>query len=166
MNCTLSQLNRMSQAEFTQALGDLFEHTPDIASQAWGLRPFADLDALHQALVQSMKGLSEARQVDLIDAHPDLATRAQMAEASVREQTTAGLTALSPEEYDQFARLNRSYREKFGFPFIIAVRHHTKHSILAAFESRLRNSVESEKEIALSQIAEIARLRLRERVQV
>jgi len=83
-----------------------------------------------------------------------------MSAASVAEQSSAGLDRLTEEEYERFERLNGAYREKFGFPFIIAVRRHEKHAILAAFEARLPNSLDEEVEAALAQIAEIARLRL------
>ncbi len=162
---SLAQINQMDQAEFTQALGDLFEHTPLIAARTWSQRPFADLDSLHQALVQTLDSLAWEEQRALICAHPDLATRAQMAETSIREQTSVGLDALSPEDYDRFASLNRAYHQKFGFPFIIAVRHHTLARILAAFQQRLQHPPEIEHRTALDQIAEIGRLRLWDRVQ-
>lgn len=162
---SLAQINQMDRAEFTQALGDLFEHTPMLASRTWSQQPFADLDSLYQALVQTLGSLSLEEQRALICAHPDLATRTKMAAASVREQTSVGLNALSPENYHQFASLNRAYRQKFGFPFIIAVRHHTPASILAAFQQRLQHPPEIEQRTALDQIAEIVRLRLLDRVQ-
>jgi 2-oxo-4-hydroxy-4-carboxy-5-ureidoimidazoline decarboxylase len=84
-----------------------------------------------------------------------------MAEASVQEQSTVGLDQLSPAEYDRFQQLNDDYKQKFSFPFIIAVRNHTKESILSAFEQRLLNSLETEREQAIAEIIEIARWRLK-----
>jgi 2-oxo-4-hydroxy-4-carboxy-5-ureidoimidazoline decarboxylase len=83
-----------------------------------------------------------------------------MAEASVQEQSTVGLDQLSAAEYDRFQNLNQAYKEKFSFPFIIAVRNNTKDSILAAFEQRLQNNLEVENQHAIAEIIEIARWRL------
>jgi 2-oxo-4-hydroxy-4-carboxy-5-ureidoimidazoline decarboxylase len=107
-----------------------------------------------------MQNLSSDEQFALICAHPDLGSRIKMAEASVKEQAGAGLDQLSPAEYQQFQQLNQAYKAKFGFPFIIAVRNHTRTSIVAAFQHRLQNSIEAERQQALREIAEIARLRL------
>lgn len=166
MSYFLADLNQMDQTEFTQALGDLFEQTPLIVSQTWPRRPFADLEDLHQALVKTLMSLSVDQQLDLIRAHPDLGTKAKMADASVQEQASVGLNALSPEDYDRFSQLNQAYRERFAFPFIIAVRHHTQATILAAFEQRLQHTQAIERQTALEQIAEIVRLRLLDRVTV
>jgi OHCU decarboxylase len=107
---------------------------------------------------------SREEQLALIRAHPDLAGKAAragaMTAASVAEQSSAGLDRLTDEEYARFERLNAAYRETFGFPFIIAVRRHDTHGILAAFETRLRNGVDEEIQTALAEIAEIARVRL------
>jgi 2-oxo-4-hydroxy-4-carboxy-5-ureidoimidazoline decarboxylase len=150
----------MSQSEFTEALGSIFEHTPEIAGEAWRSRPFADVQSLHQAMAVIVLKMSDAEQLKLICAHPDLGSKFKMAEASVQEQSTVGLDQLSAAEYDRFQNLNQAYKEKFSFPFIIAVRNHTKDSILAAFEQRLQNNLEVEKNQAITEIIEIARWRL------
>ena len=104
------------------------------------------------------------RQLELIRAHPDLAGKAARAGTltadSEREQAGAGLDRLSEAEYERFHTLNEAYREKFDFPFIIAVKGRDKQSILEAFEFRLRNSQEAEKRRALDEIAQIVRFRL------
>ncbi len=154
------QLNKMSPEEFTVALGEIWEDTPAIAQKAWHSRPFENLEALYQAMVAIVNGMSEAEQLTLIKAHPDLGSKAKMAEASVQEQAGVGLDRLSAEEYQRFQSLNQTYKNKFGFPFIIAVKSHTKESILLAFEDRLENSLEGEKHQALAEISKIARFRL------
>ncbi len=164
MPYSLTELNTLSQAAFVAALGDIFEQTPTIAEQVWGQRPFATVEALHQAMVQVMDHFSSSEQLALIQAHPDLGARVKMAPASVQEQAGAGLDRLTPEEYDRFLQLNQQYRERFGFPFIIAVKNHTKASILQAFEHRLSNSPEAEKTQALEEIAQIAWFRLASQV--
>ncbi|HEY9628919.1 MAG TPA: 2-oxo-4-hydroxy-4-carboxy-5-ureidoimidazoline decarboxylase [Coleofasciculaceae cyanobacterium] len=157
---SISELNQMSQDTFTAALGAVFEDTPAIAHHAWNDRPFEDVSDLHQKMVQIVQHMSLAEQLALIKAHPDLGSKAQMAAASVQEQAGAGLDQLTPEEYDRIQALNQSYKEKFGFPFITTVRTQTKASIFAAFDRRLQNTVAAETQQALTEIAQIARLRL------
>ncbi|WP_246142034.1 2-oxo-4-hydroxy-4-carboxy-5-ureidoimidazoline decarboxylase [Hyella patelloides] len=156
----IAQLNQMSQQEFTIALGAIWEDTPEIAQQTWHNQPFADIEALYKAMVAIVKSMSETEQLALIKAHPDLGSKAKMAEASVQEQAGVGLDRLSESEYQRFQSLNQAYKEKFGFPFIIAVKNHTKESILEAFTIRLKNNQEQEKQQALTEISKIARLRL------
>ena len=157
---TLIQLNQMSQEEFTTALGEIWEETPEIANQTWQNKPFENVEALYRAMVAVVESMSETQQLDLIKAHPDLGSKAKMADASVREQSGVGLDRLSESEYERFSSLNQAYKDKFGFPFIVAVKYHTKESILDAFETRLQNSPEAEKQQALTEISKIARLRL------
>ena len=157
---TFAQLNRMSQEDFTTALGEIWEETPEIANQAWHNKPFENVEALYRAMVAVVESMSETQQLALIKAHPDLGGKAKMAQASVQEQAGVGLDRLSESEYQRFQSLNQAYKDKFGFPFIIAVKNHTKESILSAFETRLQNSQEAEKREALTEISKIARLRL------
>lgn len=164
MTYTIAELNQMDQAAFVAALGAVFEQTPSIAQQAWTHRPFRDVADLHQNMVLVVQSLSPAAQLALIQAHPDLGSKAKMAEASVQEQAGVGLDRLTPAEYDRLTQLNQAYQTKFGFPFIIAVKNHTKESILAAFEQRLQNSVQTELQQALAEISQIAQFRLLELV--
>ena len=152
--------NQMSQSEFTEAIGSIFEHTPEIAAEAWRSQPFADVQNLHQVMAVIVLKMSDDALLKLICAHPDLGSKFKMAEASVQEQSTVGLDQLSATEYDRFQYLNQAYKDKFAFPFIIAVRNHTKDSILKAFEQRLLNNLEVEKKQAIAEIIEIARWRL------
>ncbi|MGB5633568.1 MAG: 2-oxo-4-hydroxy-4-carboxy-5-ureidoimidazoline decarboxylase [Waterburya sp.] len=157
---TIAQLNEMSQSKFTDVLGEIWEETPVIAQKTWHSKPFKDLEALYQAMVAVMNSMSETEQVTLIKAHPDLGSKTKMAEASVEEQAGVGLDRLSESEYQRFQSLNQAYQDKFGFPFIIAVKEHTKESILQAFATRLNNNQEQEKQQSLVEISKIARLRL------
>lgn len=160
----LETLNRMSSDDFRRTLGAIFEHSPWVAEGAWPARPFPTLDALHAAMVAAVRQASREAQLALLRAHPDLGGKAAraglMTDASVTEQSSAGLDRLSDEEYERFERLNTAYRAKFGFPFVIAVRHHDKRAILEAFGERLEHTVEQELEAALAQVFDIARLRL------
>lgn len=160
MAYSLAQLNQMSQDEFVKILGGVFEDTPAIAHQVWYERPFQKVSALYQKMVDIVRNYSQAEQLKLIQAHPDLGSKAKMAVASVQEQAGAGLDSLTPEEYNRFLSLNQAYKNKFNFPFIVAVKNHTKNSILTAFEQRLQNSIEMERDRALTEIFQIARFRL------
>jgi OHCU decarboxylase len=161
---TLQAINGLDRDQFVATLGFLFEGSPWIAAETWPARPFASRDELHEALCATMRVAPAERQVALIRAHPDLAGRAAVAgeltPESTSEQASAGLDRLTAEEFAIFTQRNTAYREKFGFPFVICVREHTKTSILANFETRLRNERDQEIATALGEIAKIARLRL------
>jgi 2-oxo-4-hydroxy-4-carboxy-5-ureidoimidazoline decarboxylase len=160
MNDLIAQLNTMDQETFVATLGFVFEGTPTIAAQTWQARPFSDLTDLHAKMLTVVNAMTDAEKLALIKAHPDLGSKAKMAEASVQEQSGAGLDQLTPEEFTKFESLNQAYKDRFGFPFIIAVKNHTKTSILQAFEVRLQNSQTSEMQQAIAEISAIARFRL------
>ncbi len=166
---TIEEVNSLDQEEFVEKFGPLFEHSPWVAERAWHERPFDSLTGLRGALDAAMYGAPEERQLDLIRAHPDLAGKAairgELTPESTREQASAGLDRLSPEEYERLNRLNEAYNEKFGFPLIFAVREHTKETILSGAEARLEHSREQEIETALGEIAKIADLRLQDLVE-
>ncbi|MBD1842332.1 2-oxo-4-hydroxy-4-carboxy-5-ureidoimidazoline decarboxylase [Cyanobacteria bacterium FACHB-63] len=166
MSYSLEQLNQLGQSAFTEALGEIFEQTPTIAAQTWEKRPFKDVDDLHQKMLEVVSTLTHEQQLALICAHPDLGSKAKMAEASVQEQAGAGLDRLTPDEYDRFHSLNQRYKSQFGFPFIIAVKNHTKTSILEAFETRLQHSQPTEMRQAIAEISQIAYFRLLQQVTV
>ena len=148
---------------FLATYGPLFEHSPWVAEAAYEKGPFEDREQAFAALVEAMYEAPEERQLALIRAHPDLAGRAAvegtLTPDSAREQSSAGLDRLTPEEYEAFTRTNAAYRERFGFPFVICVREHDKASILAAAEARLQREPGEERRAALDEIAKIARLR-------
>jgi len=105
MTTTIATLNQLSQAEFVETLGAIFEDTPTIAAQTWHQRPFQTVDELHQRMVAVVEALNPEAQLALIQAHPDLGSRLKMAEASVQEQAGVGFDRLTPEEYDRFHNL-------------------------------------------------------------
>jgi 2-oxo-4-hydroxy-4-carboxy-5-ureidoimidazoline decarboxylase len=164
MPLTLDQLNRMSAAEFAVCLGDTFELAPWVAEAASTRRPFATVTALHEAMIGALRAASRERQLDFLRGHPDLAGKAARAGALTRdsesEQASVGLDSLSEDEFARFYRLNDAYKAKFGFPFMISVRRHTRDSILAQFERRTGNDVASEFAAALQEVFFITRLRI------
>jgi len=155
----------MTEREFLMRYGGIYENSPWVAEKAAPLVDgSADIDVIARVMADCVDNVSRERQLALICAHPDLAGKAavagEMTDDSRSEQASAGLDQCSPEEYERFQALNRAYRRKFGFPFVMAVRNCSRAQILAAFESRLENDVDEEFENALLEIHRIARLRL------
>ena len=160
----MQEVNELGREAFIERFGPLFEHSPWVAADAWSDRPFADEDELFDALRSAMYSAPMERKLALIRAHPDLAGRAAiegtLTRSSKTEQASAGLDRLTPDEYEAFTRLNGAYRERFGFPFVVCVREHTKESILRVAAERLEHTRDEEVRVALEEIAKIARLRL------
>jgi OHCU decarboxylase len=165
MTFGLDRLNAMPQAEFRAALGEVFEHSPWVAERAWPRRPFAAVDALHAAMVAAVRAAGPKEQLALIRAHPELAGReaadGTLTADSTSEQGRLGFTALTRAELERVARANAAYRDKFGFPCIVALRlHATRESVIAEMERRAGNDRAAELAAALDQIGHIARGRL------
>ena len=162
----MAEINLLSREEFVRFVGPVFEHSPWIADLAAAKRPFATLEQLQGALGETVQRASEALQLGLIRAHPDLVGRAALAgtltKESKGEQASAGLDKLTPEEVAKFQSLNQQYKEKFGFPFIICARLNKKEAILAGFERRLKHSRAEEIKTALEEVFKIAELRLKD----
>jgi 2-oxo-4-hydroxy-4-carboxy-5-ureidoimidazoline decarboxylase len=156
----IEELNGMDLEEFVETLGEVFENAPSIARRVWLKRPFTDVPNLHQQMMQEVETLGLDEQLTLIRAHPDLGSRAKMADASVQEQAGVGLDRLTAEEYQQLLQLNQAYLKKFDFPFIVAVKGQTKERILADFQTRLAHSIEAERGRAIEEIGKITRFRL------
>jgi OHCU decarboxylase len=161
----LVELNNVPHLEFIKLLKDIFEHSPWVATSVVMERPFQNLEALHEAMVQKVREAPLERQLELIRAHPDLGAKLKMSDSSVSEQSGAGLDRLTPELFERFSSLNAVYREKFKFPFIIAVRDYTIEGILKHFERRIDLEPTQEREEALKQIARIAWFRLNDLIQ-
>jgi 2-oxo-4-hydroxy-4-carboxy-5-ureidoimidazoline decarboxylase len=166
---SLDELNAAPAAEFTAMLANVFERSPWIAEATAARRPFASLAALREALLAVIARAPPDRRLALICAHPDLANKTQRASGltddSVSEQDGAGLDRLSEAEFAAFETANTAYKAKFGFPFILCVRRHSKDSILDVFHRRLRQAPPAEEEAALTEIGRIGTLRLAQLVQ-
>lgn len=154
------------RAQFLQAYGRLFDHSPWVAERAWAMRPFLDAKALHGAFLTVIAEAAPGERLALARAHPELADRVAMAEGrpsdSAREQASCGLDHLTPKEFQTFHALNRAYRKKHGFPFIICVKLNDRASILEALRLRAEQETESELDEAMTQVGLISRLRLAE----
>jgi 2-oxo-4-hydroxy-4-carboxy-5-ureidoimidazoline decarboxylase len=164
MTVTLDALNRMDAAAFAAAIGETFELATWVAEQAATRRPFATVTALHEAMFAAVRTAPRDTQLAFLRGHPDLAGKAARAgdvtADSKREQASAGLDSLSQEEFERFHRLNDAYKAKFGFPFMVCVRRHTRDSILNQFERRLHHDAATEFAAALQEVFFITRLRM------
>jgi 2-oxo-4-hydroxy-4-carboxy-5-ureidoimidazoline decarboxylase len=164
MQKSLSELNACSKDDFVAALANIFEYSPWIAEQAAAARPFSGVKALLAAMKDAVDRAPSEQRLILIKAHPDLANKTQRAAGltveSTAEQNSLGLDRLSDAEFEAFERVNNAYRAKFGFPYIVCVRRHTKDSVLRDFERRLPNDVATETQTSIGEICRIAALRL------
>ncbi|MDJ0832961.1 MAG: 2-oxo-4-hydroxy-4-carboxy-5-ureidoimidazoline decarboxylase [Gammaproteobacteria bacterium] len=161
---TLDYLNSCDEITFISRLAGIFEHSPWVAEQVVGLRPFVSVDDLHVAMVNAVANSSSEAKLTLIRNHPELAGKeaetGQLTAESTREQRGAGLDQCSAEELTQLREFNRAYLERFGFPFVIAVSGLDRRQILQQMQQRLQNTQTQELETSVTQIARIARIRL------
>lgn len=160
---------RTNASEFVARFGSVYEHSPWVAEQCFAdAHELADPEGIAAVFAAGVDRADRATKLALIRAHPDLAGRAaarnvvrgELTEASSAEQASAGIDQCSPEELQRFHECNERYKDKFGFPFVMAVRNSNRHEILAAFENRLQHDREQEFDRAIGEIHKIARLRL------
>ena len=170
---TLNQINTLPRAEAAALLTGLYEHSDWIAEQALDARPFASAAALKHAMVEVLNRAGREPQVALVRAHPELAGKAMVSQSltaeSTNEQSKAGLTDCSPQEFAHIQQLNASYNAKFGFPFILAVRGPrgtglTRQQIIRTFERRLDNHPDYELAECLRNIHRIVEIRLNDKL--
>ncbi|MEQ8206094.1 MAG: 2-oxo-4-hydroxy-4-carboxy-5-ureidoimidazoline decarboxylase [Woeseia sp.] len=158
-------MREAERAAFVARYGGIYEHSSWVAERAWDLLDGSGNDTqIAATLAHCVDAASDAEKLRLIRAHPDLAGRAavqgELTEESTGEQASAGIDQCTADEFARFQELNDRYKDKFGFPFVMAVRDSNRHAILAAFEERLQNDAQAEFACALSEIHKIARLRL------
>lgn len=161
------QPSTLSRDEFIATFADIYEHSPWVAAAAYDQGQLSELDdiqTLHARMSKILLNTDHARQLALINAHPDLAGKAavqgQLTESSTNEQAGAGIQECTPEEFQRFTELNEAYKTCFAFPFIMAVKGSNRHQILAAFETRIHNPADAEFACALAEINKIALFRL------
>lgn len=161
----LEEANALGEREFVERFGAVFEHSPWVARRAWQKKPFRSLDSLHAAMMQSVAEAKKDEQLALVRAHPELAGKEAKQDAltvdSSSEQGRLGFLQLTREEFEAMARLNRRYRERHGFPCVVALRlHATRNSVLAEMSRRIEGDSDAELKAALEQIGHITRGRL------
>ncbi len=160
VNYRLSDINDMDRDTFVAAFGGVFEDSPWVAGKAWRSRPFRSEAHLVETLCETVRNAGRERQLALLRAHPELGVRKPLAGYSAREQANAGLKQTRGEQGDLLAHLNSRYRDKFGFPFILAVKGLEPDQIIMRFRERLENSPEDEFSECLGQVFRIAGFRL------
>jgi allantoate deiminase/N-carbamoyl-L-amino-acid hydrolase len=165
---SLDELNAATPSDFAAALNGIFEHSPWIAERAAAARPLTSRVQLLEAMCAVVAAASDEEQLRLIRAHPELAGKAairnELTAESGREQKGAGLDSCTPEQFARLHQLNAAYKERFGFPFILAVRGHNPASIIGCFEERVGHDVAQERQVAIQQIGRIAGFRLADAV--
>ncbi len=152
----------MGQAQFVDILGSVYEKSPWVAEQAWFDQPFSSTDAVHESMKQVVESASREQKLELLREHPDLGEQTEMTEASRDEQASAGLDQLSQKQYKDFQQLNKKYRDRFEFPFILAVKGASPDAIQETMKSRINNSPTEEFQTALDEVHKISQLRLDE----
>ena len=159
--------SEMTESDFVEVFGGVYEHSPWIARYAWhqGLDETHNSPAgLSEAMMKVVADAEHGKILALINAHPDLAGKAaidgELTDESTSEQSGAGIDQCTAAEFEMFQKFNHSYKEKFGFPFIMAVKGSNRHQILEAFEVRIKNDEDAEFKQAVAEINKIARFRL------
>jgi chitin deacetylase len=151
----------MDLAAWLARFGAVFEHSPWVAEGAWRERPYANVDELHEAMMRVVESAPREKKLALVRAHPELAGGESLTVDSTSEQGRLGFHRLSRPELETMRRLNRAYRDKFGFPCIVALRlHANRDSVMREMERRLGNNADAELDTALEQIGHITRGRL------
>lgn len=156
----ISEVNALNCEDFVVRFGAVYEHSPWVAQQAWTARPFADRDALAQAMQQAVLRAGHERQLELLRAHPRLGTRLALSGFSRAEQSGAGIAVASAAERAELERLNAEYERRFGFPFILAVKDATVPEILVSCRRRVAAVPQAEFDESLRQVFRIAGFRL------
>ena len=162
---TVDRINKLSRSEFVEIFANIFEKTKWIAEKLYNQKPFDNFRDLSSKMLGIFETAGKETQLKILGAHPDLADKVTvnlLTSNSRSEQSNAGLDQCSEEEFNEFKNLNKSYRQKYGFPFVIAVKGKNKIEILSEFRKRILNSVDEEFNEAIIQVGKIANLRLNE----
>ena len=161
---SIDEVNNLGYDEFVSELGSLFEQTPLVAAAVWSHRPFESREILYNAMCNFIDQLPRAGKEGLLRCYPDLAGKLAHQQALTPESTvehrTAGLFELSTTEQNELDSLNTTYKQKFGFPFVICARENKSAAIFAGLKSRLKHSAEEEVKAGIEQVYKIAWHRL------
>ncbi|WP_052144567.1 2-oxo-4-hydroxy-4-carboxy-5-ureidoimidazoline decarboxylase [Halalkalibacter okhensis] len=166
ISISMDHVNKMDQSEFVEVVGAVFEHSPWVAERSWKNHPFDHLEQMYNVMIKEMHAAPSSLKRSLLRAHPDLGTRLEVSESSRDEQKNAGLSQLTEEEFEEFSMMNKEYTNKFGFPFIMAVKGQDKLTIKNNMKERIHNSYEEEFETALIQVSKIAKFRLDDLIEI
>ena len=160
----INKINKLSKSEFIKVFANIFENARWIAEELHNQKPFNNFEELSSKMLNIFETATKEKQLKILNAHPDLASKTKinlLTPDSLKEQTSVGLDQCTEEEFNEFGKLNDSYK-KFGFPFILAVKGKTKIGILNNFRKRITSDPEIEFDEAIKQVKQIASLRLKE----
>jgi len=159
---SIEKFNKLSKTEFISIFGNIFEKTEWIAEKCYELKPYNNLDNLFSKMIEIFESAKKDKHLEILNSHPDLAIEKKLTEDSKNEQKEASLNQCSEDEIREFEKLNKEYKKKFAFPFIIAVKGKNKEEILNNFRQRITNDINLEFEEAKKQVKKIAGFRLSE----
>ena len=159
---SIEKFNKLSKTEFISVFGNIFEKTEWIAEKCYESKPYNNLDELVLKMMKIFENIEKERHLEILNSHPNLAVEKKLTEDSKNEQKEASLNQCSEDEIREFEKLNKEYKKKFAFPFIIAVKGKNKEEILNNFRSRINNEIKIEFEEAKKQVKNIASFRLKQ----
>ena len=163
---SINKINELNKSEFLSIFGNIFEKTEWIAKKVFELKPFKNSEDCFLKFTEIYESSNKKKILKILNAHPDLAVEKKLTKDSANEQLGANLNECSEEEFLEFSRLNKEYKNKFNFPFIIAVKGKNKDEILENFRIRIKNNYEEEFQEAKKQVTKIALFRLNEILEV
>ena len=161
----INKIHNFTKTEFIEVFGNVFENASWIAEKLYTLKPFKNFEDLSQKMLNIFENTDKEKKLKILNSHPDLADKTKigsLTQNSNKEQNTAGLDKCSEEEFNEFKKLNMKYKEKFGFPFIYAIKGKSKNEILNNFKERVAYDINVEFQEAKKQVKKIASLRLNE----
>ena len=161
----LNKINKLSETEFTEVFGNIFENASWIAEKLYTQKPFANLEDLSKKIISIFENANNQNKLKIFNSHPDLADKTKIGSLTIdsnKEQRNAGLDQCTEKEFNEFKNLNLEYKNKFTFPFIIAVKGRNKLEILVNFQKRVLSNKKIEFDEAVKQVKQIASLRLDE----
>ena len=159
---SVDKVNKLSKSDFVSIFGNVFEKTTWIAEKVFASKPFENFDKLSERFLDIFENEQKENHLKILNAHPELAIEKIMTTDSKKEQNNAQLNQCTKEELEEFIKLNKEYKQKFSFPFILAVKGKNKVKILSEFNKRILNSIDGEFNEAIVQVCKIANLRLKE----
>ena len=159
---SIDKINKLSKSDFISIFGNVFEKTEWIAQKTHDSKPYKNFEELFSKMIEIFENSNKENHIKILNTHPDLAIEKKLTDDSKNEQKNANLNQCTNEEFIEFKKLNKEYKKKFGFPFIIAVKGKNKEEILNSFRQRITNNINSEFEEAKKQVKKIASLRLSE----
>ena len=157
---SINKINQLTNNDFTTIFGNVFEKSIWISEKVYKLKPFSDLNELSLKFINCFENETKTNLLKILNLHPELAIEKVMTKDSKKEQSKAQLDNCSKEEFIEFSKLNKDYKSKFNFPFIIAVTNKNKVEILKNFKKRIKNNQDIEYEEAKNQVKKIATIRL------